>query len=119
VAGRRAVGSPPRRVDWRGGTGTRRRRPALRRLGGGAPLRHLGGGAENDYFSEGITDEIISELARLEGLKVISHTSVAALEGGRLTLPQIAHTLGVRHVLEGSVVATPAPLPSRSLCNPR
>jgi TolB-like protein len=67
------------------------------------PFSNLGGGAENEYFSDGITEEIISELAKVEGLKVISRTSVVALKGAKLTLPQIADTLGVRHVLEGSV----------------
>jgi adenylate cyclase len=67
------------------------------------PFANLSGGSENEYFSDGITEEIISELARIEGLKVISRTSVVALKGSRLTLPQIADTLGVRHVLEGSV----------------
>jgi adenylate cyclase len=67
------------------------------------PFDNLGGGPENDYFSEGITDEIIRELAKVQGLKVISRTSVVALKGTRLTLPQIAETLGVRHVVEGTV----------------
>jgi TolB-like protein len=67
------------------------------------PFDNLGGGEENEYFSEGITEEIIRELAKVEGLKVISRTSVVAMKGTRLTLPQIAETLGVRHVVEGTV----------------
>ena len=67
------------------------------------PFDNLGSGAENDYFSEGVTEEIIRELAKVEGLKVISRTSVVALKGTPMTLPQIAETLGVRHVVEGSV----------------
>jgi TolB-like protein len=67
------------------------------------PFDNLSGGPESDYFSEGVTEEIIGALARVDGLKVISRTSVVALKGSRLTLPQIADTLGVRHVLEGSV----------------
>jgi serine/threonine-protein kinase len=67
------------------------------------PFSNLGGGPGNDYFSEGITDEIISQLAQVESLKVISRTSVLALKGSQLTIPQIADTLGVRHVVEGSV----------------
>lgn len=57
---------------------------------------------DHEYFGDGITEEIIGELARFDGLKVISRTSVVALKGSRLTLPQIADTLGVRHVLECS-----------------
>ena len=67
------------------------------------PFTNLSGGTGNDYFSEGITDEIISQLAQVESLKVISRTSVLALKGSPLTLPQIAETLGVRHIVEGSV----------------
>jgi TolB-like protein len=55
------------------------------------------------YFGDGMTEEIIGELARFEGLKVISRTSVMALRDISLTMPQIADTLGVRHVLECSV----------------
>jgi TolB-like protein len=67
------------------------------------PFDELGDGPGTGYFGEGITDEIIGELARIEGLKVISRTSVVALRGTGLTLMQIADTLGVRHVVEGSV----------------
>jgi TolB-like protein/Tfp pilus assembly protein PilF len=67
------------------------------------PFDNLDGDAASDYFAEGITIEIISELAKVAGLKVISRTSVLALRGSRLTLPQIADTLGVRHVVEGAV----------------
>jgi serine/threonine-protein kinase len=67
------------------------------------PFDNLNGAAEDAYFSEGITEEIISQLAQVESLKVISRTSVLALRGSSLTLRQIADTLGVRHIVEGSV----------------
>ena len=67
------------------------------------PFTNLSGSREHDYFGEGITDEIINQLAQVESLKVISRTSVLALKGSALTLPQIAETLGVRHIVEGSV----------------
>jgi eukaryotic-like serine/threonine-protein kinase len=67
------------------------------------PFTNLSGRPDDEYFSEGITDEIISQLAQVESLKVISRTSVLALKGSPLTLPQIAETLGVRHIVEGSV----------------
>jgi serine/threonine-protein kinase len=67
------------------------------------PFDNLGGRPEDLYLSEGITEEIIGQLAQVGGLKVISRTSVVALKGSGLTLPQIADTLGVRHILEGSV----------------
>jgi adenylate cyclase len=64
------------------------------------PCADVSASREYEYFGDGITEEIIGELARLDGLKVISRTSVVALKGSGLTLPQIADTLGVRHVLE-------------------
>jgi serine/threonine-protein kinase len=67
------------------------------------PFDNLNGDPEDAYFSEGITEEIISQLAQVESLKVISRTSVMALKGSPLTLRQIADTLGVRHIVEGSV----------------
>jgi serine/threonine protein kinase/tetratricopeptide (TPR) repeat protein len=67
------------------------------------PFDNLSGDSADEYFSEGITDEIIGQLAQVESLKVISRTSVMALKGTPLTLPQIAETLGVRHIVEGAV----------------
>jgi adenylate cyclase len=76
--------------------------------GGGAsvavlPCTDVTAAPDGVYFGDGMTEEIIGELARFDGLKVISRTSVMALRGSALTLPQIADTLGVRHVLECSV----------------
>lgn len=67
------------------------------------PCVDVSAGRDAEYFGEGITEEIIGELARFEGLRVISRTSVAALKGSGLTLPQIADTLRVQHVLECSI----------------
>jgi TolB-like protein len=67
------------------------------------PLSVRGTSAEDRYLGEGLTEEIIAQLAQVPGLKVISRTSVVALRDARLTTPQIAETLGVRHVLEGSL----------------
>jgi eukaryotic-like serine/threonine-protein kinase len=66
------------------------------------PFETIGGGPEDEYFSDGMTDEIITQLAQIRDLKVISRTSVVSLKGSHLTLSQIADTLGVDHVLEGS-----------------
>src|SRR5882724_1072624 len=67
------------------------------------PLVAYGRDSQSTFLSEGLTEEIIAQLARIRGLKVISRTSVVALAAKGLTVPQIADTLGVRHVLEGSV----------------
>src|SRR5256885_99116 len=66
------------------------------------PFETIGGGPQDEYFSDGMTDEIITQLAQIRDLKVISRTSVVALKGSHLTLSQVADTLGVDHVLEGS-----------------
>src|SRR5881409_1669024 len=66
------------------------------------PFESIGGGPQDEYFSDGMTDEIITQLAQIRDLKVISRTSVVALKGSHLTLSRIADTLGVDHVLEGS-----------------
>ena len=59
--------------------------------------------AENEYFSDGVTEEILTLLARIEGLKVISRTSVRGYQGTSKPLRQIADELKVGSVVEGSV----------------
>jgi eukaryotic-like serine/threonine-protein kinase len=58
---------------------------------------------ENEYFSDGLTDELISDLAQIEALRVISRTSSMQLKGTDKGVRLIAAELGVRYVLEGSV----------------
>jgi serine/threonine-protein kinase len=67
------------------------------------PFDNLTGIVGDQYLSDGMTEEVIGQLAKVGDLKVISRTSTEALKGTRLTLRQIAETLGVRHILEGSV----------------
>lgn len=67
------------------------------------PLDNLGGGAEDEALRGGLTEEIISELAQVSGLRVISRQSASVLKERGMTVRQIADTLHVRHVLEGSV----------------
>lgn len=67
------------------------------------PFDNLTGNPRDGYLSDGMTEEVIGQLAQVRGLKVISRTSTEALKGTHLTLRQIADTLGVRHILEGSV----------------
>jgi serine/threonine-protein kinase len=68
------------------------------------PFDNLTGNPGDEYLSNGMTEEVIGQLARVQGLKVISRTSTEALKGTGLTLRQIADTLGVRHILEGSIL---------------
>ena len=67
------------------------------------PFDNLTGNPSDQYLSDAMTEEVIGQLARVGGLKVISRTSAEVLKGAHLTLRQIADTLGVRHILEGSV----------------
>ena len=67
------------------------------------PFANMSASAENEFFSDGVTEEILTTLARIQGLKVISRTSVMQYKGTSKPLPQIARELGVAAVLEGSV----------------
>ncbi len=67
------------------------------------PLTNLSPDPSDGYLSEGLTEDILTELAHLRGLKVISRTSSAAYRGTTKSLRQIAEELGVATVLEGSV----------------
>jgi len=67
------------------------------------PFDNLTGNPGDQYLSDGMTEEVIGQLAQVGGLKIISRTSTEALKGTHLSMRQIADTLGVRHILEGSV----------------
>jgi len=67
------------------------------------PMDNIGGREEVAYLSEGITEEITAQLARVPELKVISRTSAETVSSYNLTIPEIADSLGVEHVVEGSV----------------
>jgi TolB-like protein len=58
---------------------------------------------DNAYFAEGISEEILNVLAKIDGLKVISRTSAFSFRGSKTPIPEIARLLGVANVLEGSV----------------
>ena len=68
------------------------------------PLENLSGDASQDYFSDGMTDELITELGQISDLRVISRTSAMAYKGTHRTLPQIAQELNVDAVVEGAVL---------------
>jgi serine/threonine-protein kinase len=67
------------------------------------PLRNLTTDAENDYFSDGMTEDLINALARVEGLRVVSRTSAFAFRDLALSVQEIGRRLGVGTALEGSV----------------
>ncbi len=67
------------------------------------PFRNLSSNADNAYFAEGIQDEILTRLARIGALKVISRTSTAHYASSPADLPKIAAELSVDNIVEGSV----------------
>ncbi len=68
------------------------------------PLENLSGDPGQDYFADGMTEALITELAKIGALRVISRTSVMRYKGARKTAPEIARELGVDAVVEGAVV---------------
>jgi TolB-like protein/DNA-binding winged helix-turn-helix (wHTH) protein len=67
------------------------------------PLVNLSGDASQDYYADGMTDEIITALAKNRNLRVVSHTSTMQYKGAKLPLPEIARELNVDGILEGSI----------------
>jgi TolB-like protein/Flp pilus assembly protein TadD len=67
------------------------------------PFDNLSRDPDNAYFAEGVQDEILTRLAKVADLKVISRTSTQHFKSTPDNLPQIAKQLGVAHILEGSV----------------
>lgn len=67
------------------------------------PFVNMSDDARNEYFSDGITEELLNQLSRIPGLRVISRTSSFALREENLDIPAVAERLNVAFVLEGSV----------------
>lgn len=67
------------------------------------PFENLSDDQENEYFSDGITDDIISSIAHIQGLRVLSRTSVMAYKGAHKPTAEIATELGVATLVIGSV----------------
>jgi TolB-like protein/DNA-binding winged helix-turn-helix (wHTH) protein/Flp pilus assembly protein TadD len=84
---------------WSGADG----RPAFGSLAV-LPLENLSGDPDQEYLADGITDEVITELAKIGSLRVISRTSVMRFKGGQKSIPEIARELNVAAVVEGSLV---------------
>ena len=68
------------------------------------PLNNLSGDPSQEYFADGMTDEMITELAHIPNLRVVSRTSVMLDKNANKPLPQIARELGVDAIVEGSTV---------------
>ena len=68
------------------------------------PLENLSGDPAQEYFVDGMTDALVTNLAQISSLKVISRTSVMAYKGTRQRLPEIARELNVDGIVEGAVI---------------
>jgi TolB-like protein/tetratricopeptide (TPR) repeat protein len=68
------------------------------------PLSNYSGDPAQDYFADGMTEALIADLAQIDGLRVISRTSVMQYRKQQKTIPEVAAELGVDMIVEGSVV---------------
>ncbi|MFQ5937665.1 MAG: rhodanese-like domain-containing protein [Acidiferrobacterales bacterium] len=66
------------------------------------PFDNLSGDQEQEYFSDGMTDDLITDLSKISGLFVIARNSTFTYKGKPVKVRQVAEELGVRYVLEGS-----------------
>ena len=67
------------------------------------PFQNLSGDPEQEYFSDGMTEDLITDLSKISGLFVISRNSAFSYKGSRTSAEQVGSDLGVRYVVEGSV----------------
>ena len=70
------------------------------------PLSNLSGDPSEEYFADGMTDQLITDLAKIGSLRVTSRTSVMQYKGAKKSLPEIARELNVDAIVEGSVIRT-------------
>lgn len=88
-------------IYWRRATGTKPR--AINSLAV-LPLKNLSGDQTQDYLADGMTEALIGRLAGIHDLRVISRTSITSFKNTRLLVPEIAKTLNVDAIVEGSVI---------------
>jgi adenylate cyclase len=67
------------------------------------PFNNMSGDPEQEYFSDGITEDIITDLSKVSGLFVVARNSVFTFKGRAVKVQQVSEELGVKYVLEGSV----------------
>jgi TolB-like protein/DNA-binding winged helix-turn-helix (wHTH) protein/Flp pilus assembly protein TadD len=68
------------------------------------PLDNLSGDSSEEFFADGMTDQLITDLAKVDSLRVISRTSVMRYKGAKKSLQEIARELNVDAIVEGSVI---------------
>jgi adenylate cyclase len=67
------------------------------------PFSNMSGDAEQEYFSDGISEDIITDLSKVSALSVVARNTAFTFKGKSVKIPQVARELNVSHVLEGSV----------------
>jgi adenylate cyclase len=67
------------------------------------PFTNMSGDSEQEYFSDGMTEDLITDLSKLSGLFVIARNSVFTYKGKAVEVAEVSRRLGVRYVVEGSV----------------
>jgi TolB-like protein/DNA-binding winged helix-turn-helix (wHTH) protein/Flp pilus assembly protein TadD len=91
---------------WLARTGTHPTSAAVPHLNSIAvlPLSNLSGDPSEEFFADGMTDQLITDLAKVGSLRVVSRTSVISYKGTKKGLPEIARELNVDAIVEGSVI---------------
>ncbi|HEX6119151.1 MAG TPA: adenylate/guanylate cyclase domain-containing protein [Dongiaceae bacterium] len=92
----------PRPISATGGTSKERAQPEKTSIAV-LPFVNMSGDPTQDYFCDGITADIITELARYRSLSVIARNSSFQFRGSAVDLPAVRHRLGVRYIVEGSI----------------
>lgn len=77
--------------------------PTLRQGIAVLPFENMSADESNEWFGDGVTEDILTHLSKIKGLRVISRTSVMQYKGTTKTIPEICKELGVSHIVEGSV----------------
>ncbi len=67
------------------------------------PFLNMSGDAEQEYFSDGISEDIITDLSKVSALSVVARNTAFSFKGAAVDVKEVARQLGVTHVLEGSV----------------
>jgi adenylate cyclase len=67
------------------------------------PFNNMSGDAEQEYFSDGITEDVITDLSKVSGLFVVARNTAFTYKGKSVNVQEVCKELGVRYVLEGSV----------------
>ncbi|HET9251923.1 MAG TPA: protein kinase [Candidatus Eisenbacteria bacterium] len=98
-----APGEPPRKADVGGAAAPGLAAPGRIRSLVVLPLVHLSGDPEQEYFADGMTEALITDLAQIADLRVVSRTSAMRYKGTSKPLPEIARELQVDAVVEGTV----------------